>query len=165
VSRESGHAPRLSSVRGSQLLIGVIRVVLATALLAGARGAGSEPDVAWLALGSGAVVILFAAALDPRRRFLAPPRSPSPVPAGALYEPWHVVALKAAFPSTVGVSVLGIAALFFQPTLAAVLAGVLAGMGVGALAAGGMLAWWERQHVVRLYSDSTGRLFERALSR
>jgi hypothetical protein len=165
VGRASGDAPRLSSVRVSQLLIGPIRLILAATLLGGARVAGAEADVAWLALGTGAVVILIAAALDPRRRFLAPARSPEPIPAGARFEPWHVVALGAAFPSTVGVSVLGVVALFFEPTLGAVLAGVLAGMGLGALASGGMLVWWERQHVVRLYSDAAGRLFERALSR
>jgi hypothetical protein len=165
VSRASDSAPRLSSVRGSHLLIGPIRLILAAALWGGARIAGAEAEVAWLALGTGAVVILIAFALDPRRRFLAPPRSPAPLPPDARFEPWHVIALRAALPSTVGVSVLGVGALFFEPTLVAVLAGVLAGMGLGALAAGGVLAWWERQHVVRLYSDSAGRLFQRALSR
>ena len=43
-------------------------------------------------------------------------------------QPRREVVLRNIYPSTVGVTVLGLIALAFQPTLAAVLAGVVAGM-------------------------------------
>jgi hypothetical protein len=60
-------------------------------------------------------------------------------------------------PSTVGVTVLTVAALFFNATLAGLLAGILAGM-----AASGFIAWInldaiERRNGYRLYLERPGR--------
>jgi hypothetical protein len=56
-------------------------------------------------------------------------------------------------PSTVGVAVLAAASLAFQPILAAVLAGILAGMGIVGLVSCLEVALWERQTGAQLYGD------------
>jgi hypothetical protein len=50
-----------------------------------------------------------------------------------------------AAPSTVGVAVLAAISLGFQPMLAAVLAGILAGLGIVGLVACAEVTLWERQ--------------------
>lgn len=64
---------------------------------------------------------------DPRRNLLA--RRPVVRP-----EPWWNAALRATYPSTVGLAVLCAIGLAFSAILSAVLAGVIAGLGVAGLA-------------------------------
>lgn len=73
---------------------------------------------------------------DPRARFRQVPAEPAELPADArIAPPWlHVV--HASLPSTVGVSVLAAVTLAFNPTLTALLAGILAGLGLAALLRG-----------------------------
>ena len=56
-------------------------------------------------------------------------------------------------PSTVGVAVLAAISLAFQPILAAVLAGILAGLGIVGLVSCVEVALWERQAGAQLYAD------------
>ena len=65
------------------------------------------------------------------------------------------------FPSTVGVSLLTTAALAFEPVLAAILAGALAGMGLASLVTGANLLWTERQEGVQVFADDRRGLFVR----
>src|SRR4029077_5882043 len=60
-------------------------------------------------------------------------REPVELPADARVAPGGLPPFHASLPSTAGVSFLAAVALVFQPTLTALLAGVLAGLGVAAL--------------------------------
>ena len=66
---------------------------------------------------------------------------------------------SALMPSTVGASVLLVVALFFEPILAALLAGIVAGMGALALAAVVDVSVWERRNGRLLFSDRTRRRY------
>lgn len=74
----------------------------------------------------GAVFVL----ADPRKK-LAPPR-PAPAPRD---EPWWRTAARATYPSTLGVALLAGITLGFSPVLAAVLAGIVGGLGIAGLLA------------------------------
>ena len=84
---------------------------------------------------AGAFASAFLVTNDPFARFRKAPDKVAELPVGSSVAPaWrHVV--HAALPSTVGVSVLAAIALLFQPALTALLAGLLAGMGVASLVA------------------------------
>ncbi len=69
---------------------------------------------------------------DPRARFRRASGEPGELPADARVAPAWLHAVHAALPSTVGLSVLAAITLAFQPTLTALLAGVLAGLGLAA---------------------------------
>ena len=77
----------------------------------------------------------FFAWTDPRARFLPASAEPTALPADANVAPAWLHAVHASLPSTVGVSILAAVALAVQPTLTALLAGVLAGLGIAALVA------------------------------
>ncbi len=67
----------------------------------------------------------------------------------------------AMYPSTIGLSAVTLVALAVRPELAAVLAGILAGLGLAALYSAGQLALWERELGGRLYLERgrAGRIF------
>jgi hypothetical protein len=71
----------------------------------------------------GAVFVL----ADPRSRLVKPP------PPERRVEPWWKTALRATYPSTLGLAVLAAISLAFSAVLAAVLAGVIAGLGVAGI--------------------------------
>jgi hypothetical protein len=73
----------------------------------------------------GAVFVL----TDPRRRLLSLPTT------APHEEPWWMTALRGTYPSTLGLAVLAGISLAFSPILAAVLAGVIGGLGVAGLLA------------------------------
>lgn len=64
---------------------------------------------------------------DPRSRLL---KLPSPE---RRVESWWKTALRATYPSTLGLALLAAISLVFSPVLAAVLAGVIAGLGVAGI--------------------------------
>lgn len=101
---------------------------LVTAIAASANRAG-----ALLAFGSASVVLVLAALADPRRHLFQIPDDPPLPPAGAAEDGVARLAWSAVFPSTVGVAALLVATLPFEPMLAALMAGILAGLGVAAL--------------------------------
>jgi hypothetical protein len=99
------------SVRLSLAFVGPLRVAL---------------SVVWLVVAPVAVCLAFN---DPRARFRLDPE-PRPLPSDARVAPaWA----HAPFPSAVGVSVLTAVSLFDRPTLVAVRAGILAGLGIAAM--------------------------------
>jgi hypothetical protein len=72
----------------------------------------------------GAVLVL----TDPRSRLVALPQSGE-----RREEAWWRMALRGTYPSTIGLALLAGIALAFSPILAAVLAGVIGGLGLAGL--------------------------------
>lgn len=147
----------VESIRLRLLLIAPVRLALSIVWLVAARADGARSAATLIALVAGAFASAFLVTNDPFARFRTAPDKVAELPAGAtVATPW-LHALHAALPSTVVVSVLAAIALLFQPTLTALLAGLLAGMGVAALIA---VYGIDR----RLYLDPrTGGVFRRAV--
>ena len=120
----------VESIRLRLLLIAPLRLALSIAWLAAARAAGGRPGPALIAFAAGAFASAFLVANDPRNSYT---HEPAKLPAEASVAPaWrHVV--DAAIPSTIAVPVLAALTLLFQPTLTALLGGILAGIGLAAL--------------------------------
>jgi len=110
-----------------------IRLGLGLALLGAARLAGAQSAPALLAFVVGVFGITFVIFNDPRARFAQGEVEPLDAPPDAELAPRWRQALAATVPSTIAVAVLAGIALVPQPTLAALLAGVEAGLGVAAL--------------------------------
>jgi hypothetical protein len=125
----------VESVRLRLLLIGPLRLVLGAVWLGAARAAGGSPGGTLLGFGAGAFALAFLIPNDPRARFRGTPVEPAELPADASVAPAWLHAVHAAFPSTIGVSVLAAATLAFNQALTALLAGILAGLGLAALLA------------------------------
>ena len=123
----------LHSLRDRALYVTPIRIVLGAVWLVAARIAGSPGTGALLAFAGGAFLIVFTLFNDPRSRFLRRGEARA-APADAAVASPLKQALHATLPSTVGVSALAAVSLVFQPTLAAFLGGISAGLGIaGAL--------------------------------
>ncbi len=120
------------SLRTRALLVMPIRIVLGLIWLVAARWAGSESGPALLAFTIGALGIAFLVFNDPRSRFAHGDVEPLALPVDARVAPRWRQALTAMWPSTVGVSVLAAIAVAGRPTLAALLGGVSAGLGLAA---------------------------------
>jgi hypothetical protein len=105
----------------------------------------------------GTIVLFFSVLADPRRRFLAPDQEAQPVPSDARYDSKAELALTAIFPSTVGVGVLTAIALAFDRTLAAVLAGALAGMGLATVVGAVRIAEQERREGLQFFRERGGK--------
>jgi hypothetical protein len=108
-------------------LLTAIRLGLALVGLGAAAAVtgGRTALLGWLTGGVGCAVLVIA---DPRRRFMSAPASDMSIP-------WWERALRATLPSTVGVAILCAIALAFSGVLAALCAGVIAGLAVGGLVA------------------------------
>ncbi|MBA3716960.1 MAG: hypothetical protein H0W87_01870, partial [Actinobacteria bacterium] len=95
--------------------------------LGAATAAGATRQAAALGCLLGVVAGGVFVLTDPRsrlvRRSQAAPR----------IEPWWKAALRATYPSTLGVALLAAVSLAFSPVLAAVLAGIVGGLGVAGL--------------------------------
>jgi hypothetical protein len=123
----------VESLRLRLLLVGPLRLVLGIVWLAAARAAGATGGSTLLAFAGGAFVTAFLVGNDPRARFRRASGEPAELPADARVAPAWLHAFHAALPSTVGVSILAAITLAFRPTLTALLAGILAGLGLIAL--------------------------------
>ena len=121
------------SYRTRALLVAPIRLVLGLLEAGAAVVAGAAARSVALAFVVGALGMTFVIFNDPRARFLQRDVEPLPLPDGAEIAPGWQQALAASIPSTLGVSVLAVVALFAKPTLAALLGGVCAGLGLAAL--------------------------------
>ena len=117
---------RLSSV--PRVLV-PIRLACGLFVLGLSLAVGERPRVGLVAFVLGAFAAGALLTGDPRRRRRRWP-SPEPLPAGAEAESWRSVVRAGVYPSSVGVTALGLVALAFRPTLAALLGGVLAGMAI-----------------------------------
>lgn len=82
---------------------------------------------------------------------------PQPLPAEAIAEDWAEIARSGVVPSTVGVAVLTLVALAFEPVLAAMLAGILGGMAIMTIVSGVQVALAERKFGGALYLDRAHR--------
>jgi hypothetical protein len=142
------------SIRERALLVIPIRVALGLLWLVAARISGAERGPAILAFVIGLLGIVIAIFNDPRTRFVQGKVEPLELPADAVVAPAWRQALAAMLPSTVGVSVLAAIAVVPQPTLAALLGGVCAGLGVATLLS---LSRIDRT----LYVDPRSRVFYR----
>lgn len=115
-------------------LLGVTAIRLA--LMAGGVGAaiavGATGRSAGIGCALGVVGGAFFVLADPRRKLVSAQAKPPG-------RPWWQRALIATFPSTIGLAVLCGIGLAFNGVLAAVLAGVIGGLGVGGLVAA--LGW------------------------
>jgi hypothetical protein len=127
---------RVESVRLRLLLVAPLRLALGIAWLGAARAVGGSSHAALLAFAAGAFAIAFLVPNDPRARLRRPPEAPAQLPGNARVAPAWLHVVHAALPSTVGVSVLAAITLAFNPTLTALLAGILAGLGFVALLRG-----------------------------
>jgi hypothetical protein len=145
----------VESVRLRLLLVAPLRLVLAAGWLGAAYVVGGRTGATLISFVAGAFAMAFLVPNDPRARFRRAPAEPAELPAGASVAPAWLHAFHAALPSTVGVSVLAAVALAFQPALTALLAGIIAGLGLVAA-----LRAYEIDD--RLYLDPrTGSLFRR----
>ena len=132
-----------------------IRLGLGLAGLAGAMLAG-PPRSAALGFAFGGLGSLIALLADPRyghlRRY-----DPVPLPAAARSVSLMRVAASGVFPSTVGVALLCVVALYLNPTLAAVLAGILLGMALAGTATWLRLEVSDRREGNRLFVEYQGK--------
>ena len=137
---------KLHSLRDRTLGVIPIRLTLGLLLLGAARLAGAANGPALLAFVIGVFGITFVIFNDPRARFAHGTVEPLALPADAEIAPRWQQALAATVPSTIAVAVLACIALLPQPTLAALLAGVEAGLGVAGVISLGRID-------PRLYAD------------
>jgi hypothetical protein len=146
--------PALVEVRAQAVLIAIIRLTLSAAGVGAAVARGTTPGGAAGLFGLGAGILLIAVYAGSRgpgvwQRLDAA----EAVPQGASVEsPLRSVG-RAAYPSTVGLSVLIALSLVIDSALAAVLAGILAGIGGVALGFAAQLAVWERKRRARVLAD------------
>ena len=126
----------VESIRLRLLLVGPLRLALSVVWLAAAYAAGGSSRAMLVAFAVGAFAMAFLVPNDPRARFRRASGEPAELPADAtVATPWvHV--LHASLPSTVGVSIFAAVTLPLNPTLTALLAGILAGLGLAALLTG-----------------------------
>ncbi len=142
---------RLTPLVASSMLVAAVRVALGglAALAALARGLELRPTLLALALGAlGFAVVLLSA----ERYFVRDP-DVADAPAGVEVETRLETLRAAVWPSTVGVTALAIIGVVANPALAALLGGVLAGMGAAALLSGAQAVARERRERGRLLVD------------
>jgi hypothetical protein len=155
--------PALIEARAQALSIGVVRLALAAVGLGAAIAFGTRPGAAAALFVLGAVLLLVAV-LGGRRRRLVFLRLAEAEPLGlrATFESRGRSLLRAAYPSTIGLTVLIALAVLPQPGLAALLAGILAGLGAAALEFALQLAAWERRRGALVVAEPGrgGRVFE-----
>ncbi|HEY6835543.1 MAG TPA: hypothetical protein VI142_03650 [Gaiellaceae bacterium] len=156
-------APALVEARAQLLLIGMLRLVLAVAGLAAAIAAGERAGAAAALFAAGAVILLVAVMSSRRRRVVWTRLvEAEPLESEPKLEPRRLIVARAAYPSTIGLTVLIAMSLFLAPALAALLAGILAGLGAAALGFAAQLSAWERQRGARVLAEPGrgGRVFE-----
>ena len=142
---------RLQSLPLRALVVAPVRIVLALAGVAAAIAAGAPRPGALLAFLTAAVGLVVVVVADPRRYIFRIPDDPPDAEPEAIEDGVARLALAAVFPSTAGVTVLLLAALAFEPTLSAMLAGIIAGLGVAALVYGVDQLLAERRTGLRLF--------------
>ena len=156
-------APALIDARAQTLLIGIVRLVLAAAGLAAAIAVGARSGAAGALFAAGALVVLVAIMGGRRGRLVwLRLEQAEPLASPSTLESRRLSLARAAYPSTIGLTVLIAMALVLKPALAALLAGILAGLGGAALGFAAQLAAWERQRGARVLSEPgrKGRVFE-----
>ena len=160
-----GEGPVLVEARAQALLIGGLRLGLAAVGLALARARGLDGGTAAMLFlfGCGGFLLTLVAGSGSRRTEERISSAKGEPPEDAVVEPLWRSLLEAAYPSTLGLTVVTSIALPLNASLAAVLAGILAGLGVAALLAAGRLVLWERELHGRVLAERgrEGRVFLR----
>ena len=131
-----------------------VRAALAAAGFAAALAAGAERGPAAVGLAFGAGVTAMALVSDRRWMFGKQPEL-HPVPDRVEHRGLPRAVAQGLLPSTVVVSVLLAIALGFDPVVAAVLAGVLAGMALAGLVTLADLVVREYREGMLVYADAT----------
>ena len=144
--------PAVYRVVHQRLALSGIRLALAALGFVASVLAGADGAAAGVALALGAGVSGLALVTDRRWLLLRSP-SAEPLPGDARRASPARAIGEGLLPSTAGVAVLGAMALAFQPLLAALLAGILAGMGVVSSLSTLEVALWERREGVGLFAD------------
>ena len=145
--------PAVYRVTHQRLALSGIRLGLAVLGFVGSITAGADAAAAGIGLALGAGICGLALVTDRRWLLLGKPTA-GPLPDGAGRVPLTRAVASGLLPSTVGVAVLAAASLAFQPILAAVLAGILAGMGIVGLVSWLEVVLWERHEDVHLFADA-----------
>ncbi len=157
-----GPASALVDARMQALLIGGLRLVLAFVAvgLARARGVDPGPAAGLFAFGVGLLLISLPASMT-RRSGRPRDVEARPLPDDAAVMPHRRALVFAMYPSTIGLSAVTAIALVVSPELAAVLAGILAGLGLAALYSAGQLMLREHELGGRLFAERGrhGRVF------
>jgi len=155
-------APALVEARPQALLIAGARLALGASGLAAAVARGVDPGPALGLFAFGAVLLLLSVyGGDRRKRSALKFGTPDAIPSDArISSRWRALA-RAAYPSTIGLTALIAFALWPQPELAALLAGILGGLAAMSVIGAARLASWERSRGVRILIDGkTSRVFE-----
>jgi hypothetical protein len=151
---ERAGAPLLVEAREQALLIAGLRLALALtgAVAAAARGVDRGAVLGLLAVG-GFALLLAVYGGDRRRRSELKFSEPQPLPPEARFAGKARTLGHAAYPSTIGLTVLIAVALWPQPALAALLAGLLGGLAAMSLIGLVRLSSWEAARGTRFYVD------------
>jgi tellurite resistance protein TehA-like permease len=144
--------PAVYRVTHQRLALSGVRLGLAVVGLLGSVAAGAETAAALVGVAVGAGISALALVTDRRWLLLGAP-SAEQLPDGARPASLARAVASGLLPSTVGVTVLAAAALAFQPILTAVLAGILAGMGIVSLVSAIEVVLWERREGSHLFAD------------
>ena len=143
----------LVDLRRFSLPIVPIRLGLGFVFLGGARALGVTAGGSARLFGLGAFLFALAMLTSRRRRlFWVRAAEATTIDAGAPVADWVWTIARSMFPSTLAVTALSAVALAANPALAALLAGILAGMGIVGLVFAVELLLWERNRNVRLLS-------------
>jgi hypothetical protein len=114
----------------------LLRLALSAAGVAGAIARGVRPSVAFVTYVFGAVVCGFAV-ISTRQGMARTSSHPRTEPA------WRI-ALRATYPSTIGLTALTLLGLAIKPQVGALTAGLLAGLAFATLAAAAQVEWSRR---------------------
>jgi hypothetical protein len=145
--------PAVYRVVHQRLVLSGIRLALAGVAFAGSIVAGAEGRAAAVGLALGAGICALALVTDRRWLLLGKPTA-EPLPQDVRRASLARAVAEGMLPSTVGVAVLAAASLVFEPILSAVLAGVLAGMGIVSLVSCVEVALWERRTDTQVFADA-----------
>jgi hypothetical protein len=145
----------LVDLRRYSLPIVPIRLALGFAFLGAARALGVTTGDSARLFGLGAFLFALAVLTSRRRRlFWRRANEATPIDSRAPIADWGWTIARSTFPSTLATTALTALALAFNPALAALLAGVLAGMGVVGAVFAVELVLWERARNGRLLSTT-----------
>jgi len=145
--------PAVYRVTHQRLALSAIRLGLAAVAFAGSIAAGPDPAAAGVGLALGAGICGLALVTDRRWLLLGKPKA-DPLPDDVRRASLARAVADGMLPSTAGVAVLAVVSLLFEPILTAVLAGILAGMGIVSLVSCVEVALWERRTGSELLADA-----------
>ncbi|HEX6724888.1 MAG TPA: hypothetical protein VF073_06555, partial [Gaiella sp.] len=145
--------PAVYRVVHQRLALSGIRLGLALLGFLGSILAGADGAAAGVGLALGAAICGLALVTDRRWLLLGKPKA-EPLPEDVRRAPLARAVVEGMLPSTAGVAVLAAASLVFEPILTAVLAGILAGMGIVSLVSCVEVGLWERRTGTQLFADA-----------